>query len=240
MSVVHGRGITALRYRRALTRTAVSAAAAGLPVVPGAWWSPVQGRFQCDLPGCKRTGPHPAVRPDPPLGGPTSDAHGLGGQAIRDPEQVAARWRRHPYAVLVPTGGACDVVDVPAAFGATLAARLADRSALGPVIAAGTRWFFLTAPGGQLSAFGGEVLVHGLGSWIVLPPSLGPGGTAAVWLAKPGSIRSGGIKSGGWALPPRDDVIRGFADAAGPWHLPMPTPAVLPAPRRQSDQTSAV
>jgi hypothetical protein len=41
--------------------------------------------------------------------------------------------------------------------------------------------------------------VHGHGSWIMLPPSLGPGGEPAAWLAKPG--RSG------WALPRRDDVI---------------------------------
>jgi Bifunctional DNA primase/polymerase, N-terminal len=206
------RRILASRYRRALTRTAVSAVAAGLPVVPGAWWSAAGRRFECDLAGCARTGPHPAVRDDPPGALP---GRGLSSHAVRNPEAVTAHWRRQPYAVLVPTGERCDVVDVPASIGRILAARLEARSGLGPVIAAGTRWFFVTAPGGQLSAQGGDVLVHGQGSWIMLPPSLGPRGEPAAWLVKPGRY--------GWALPGRDNVIAALSTAMPPIP-PIPTP----------------
>jgi hypothetical protein len=196
-------GVAALRYRRALVRTAVSAAAAGWPIVPGAWWSGADRRFVCDLTGCGRTGPHPAVGaqgPGVPEYGEPVYGDGLADQALRHPEAVAARWRQRPYAVLVPTGEACDVVDVPAATGRVLAMRLDARSSLGPVIAAGTRWFLLTAPGGTRHAtLDGDVLLHGEGSWIMLPPSLGPGGEPATWLARP--------RGTGWTLPARDVVL---------------------------------
>jgi len=199
------RGVITSRYRRALTRTAVSAVAAGLPVVPGAWWSASGRRFECDLAGCPRTGPHPAVHHDPATGPPGA---GLMVHALRDREAVPARWTRQPYTVLVPTGEACDVVDVPAHLGRALATRLDARSALGPVISAGSRWFFLAAPGGQLAAVGGDVLVHGHGSWIMLPPSLGPGGSPTRWLVRPARY--------GWELPERDVVIRALAPVSVP------------------------
>ena len=202
MLPVRAQGVFTSRYRRALTRTAMSAAAAGLPVVPGAWWSASARRFECDLAGCARTGPHPAVHNDSAAGLPGL-GDGLAAHAVRHPVAVLARWNRQPYTVLVPTGEACDVVDVPAHLGRSLAARLDARSALGPVIAAGTRWFFLTAPGGQLPASGGDVLVHGQGSWIMLPPSLGPGGAPATWLVRP--VRRG------WSLQSRDEVIGALA-----------------------------
>lgn len=191
-------GVTALRHRRALVRTAVSAVVAGWPIVPGAWWSTSARRFVCDLPACTRTGPHPAV--SMPVGAQTF-ADGLAEHALRHPEVVTARWRRRPYSVLVPTGETCDVVDVPASIGRMLALRLDARQLLGPVIAAGPRWFLLTAPGGERqTALAGDVLVHGHGSWITLPPSLGPGGEPASWLARP--------RGSGWTLPPRDEVLK--------------------------------
>lgn len=193
-------GVAALRYRRALVRTATGAAVAGWPIVPGAWWSATDRRFVCDQPGCARTGPHPAV-----LTGTTGSqtyGEGLGTHALRHPEAVSRRWRRRPYSVLVPTGETCDAVDVPAGLGRALAMRLDARSNLGPVIAAGSRWLLLTAPAGAPPVVPppGDVLVHGLGSWIMLPPSLGPGGEPATWLARP--------RGSGWALPRRDDVLR--------------------------------
>jgi hypothetical protein len=210
-------GVAALRYRRALVRTAVSAAVAGWPIVPGAWWSGADRRFVCDLAGCGRTGPHPAVQGPgvglPPIWARDSSPDQLATEALRHPEAVAARWRRRPYSVLVPTGETCDVVDVTAETGRMLAMRLDARSNLGPVIAAGARWLLLTAPGGDHApvapgtggAAGAEqvheadVIVHGRGSWIMLPPSVGPGGEPATWLARP--------RGSGWALPRRDDVL---------------------------------
>jgi bifunctional DNA primase/polymerase-like protein len=218
------RGVITSRYRRALTRTAVNAVAAGLPVVPGAWWSAAEQRFECDLGECGRTGPHPAVRNDTAAGLPGRGV-GLSAHAVRHPDAVVARWNRKPYTVLVPTGETCDVVDVPAAVGRNLAVRLDSSSALGPVIAAGSRWFFLTAPGGQLPALGGDVLVHGQGSWIMLPPSLGPGGAPATWLVRPDRY--------GWSLPGRDEVMRSLA----PMSVPAPRPTPVPRSTDRSDVT---
>ncbi len=197
------RGVIALRYRRALIRTAVRAAAAGLPVVPGAWWDAQAGRFRCDQAGCPRTGPHPASGPDPRNPSPAAalDRRSLMAQAVRSPEAVLRCWHHAPYSVLVATGQDCDVIDVPARLGPSLALRLDARSALGPVIEAGARWFFLTQSGGRLPAPGGEVLVHGRGSWVMLPPSQGPGGEPATWVARPS-------RSGRWPLPAPDEVMR--------------------------------
>jgi hypothetical protein len=214
------------RYRRALTRTALSAVAAGLPVVPGAWWSVTGQRFDCDVAGCPRTGPHPAVRHN--SAGPSPDpGDELSVHALRDPAAVVTRWNQHPYAVLVPTGETCDVVDVPAGLGQALAVRLDGRSLLGPVIAAGPRWFFLTSPGGRLPACNGDVLVHGQGSWIMLPPSLGPGGEPAGWLVRPTRY--------GWRLPTRDNVIRSLT----PSSVPVPRATGKPDPRRHASATPA-
>jgi hypothetical protein len=162
----------------------------------------------------------------PPFRPEESSANQLAGQALRHPEAVAARWRHRPYTVLVPTGETCDVVEVPAETGRMLALRLDSRSNLGPVIAAGARWLLLTAPGGTSAGtpagesssgetqahegralpagtgggeLEGEVIVHGRGSWIMLPPSLGAGGEPATWLARP--------RGSGWSLPLRDDVL---------------------------------
>jgi hypothetical protein len=199
-----------------LTRTAVSAVRAGLPVVPGAWWSAADRRFRCDQAGCARTGPHPAVQPD--RDGEIGSAEGLSIHAVRQAEAVPARWRRQPYAVLVPTGESCDVVDVPAHLGRSLATRLDARSALGPLISAGSRWFFLTRSGGRLAAVGGDVLVHGQGSWIMLPPSLGPAGASTQWLVRPPRDRmfAKEMAGGGWDLPERDAVIRALAPVSVP------------------------
>lgn len=203
--------------------------AAGLPVVPGAWWCAQERRFDCDRPGCARSGPHPV----PGLfAGPTA-AGGLMAAAVREPQEAGARWRSGPYAVLLPTGESCDVVDVPARLGRMALARLEQRlenprAGAGPVIAAGPRWFFLTAAGGDLPSPAGDVLVHGQGSWIMLPPSLGPGGQPAAWVVRP--------RGRGWAraLPMRDEVIRALGTATRPKlrRLPAaarPTLADLPA-----------
>lgn len=230
MLSARARGVITSRYRRALTRAAVNAVAAGLPVVPGAWWSAADRRFQCDQADCGRTGPHPAVRSVP------GDGDGLAAHAVRQPDVL---WRRQPYTVLVPTGETCDVVDVPAALGRSLAVRLDARSGLGPVIEAGPRWFFLTAPGGRLPPLGGEVLVHGRGSWIVLPPSLGPGGEAATWLVRPtaSADRTPGVSpvQAGWMLPSRDEVIRAIAPVA----VPGPRGTARAGPARQASPTPA-
>lgn len=197
------RGAGALGYRRALVRTAAEAVAAGWPVVPGAWWSAADRRFVCELPGCTRSGPHPT---------------GLG--ALYRAEDVPAYWRRRPYTVLVPTGEACDVVDVPTSRGRGLALRLDAAGLLGPVVSAGGRMSFLTAPGGAIppgrasAVEGRDVLVHGKGSWIMLPPSPGPGGEAARWLVRPSRC--------GWVLPERELV------------LGLLGPPAVPAPRRHA------
>jgi hypothetical protein len=221
-------GLYGSRHRRALLRTAVAVTAAGLPVTPGAWWCAEEQRFDCDRPGCGRFGPHPV--PGLFAGAASSaPAGGLLAGAVREPQEAVARWRHGPYAVLLPTGESCDVVDVPARLGRMALARLEHHpgpgTPLGPVIAAGPRWFFLTAAGGELPSPAGDVLVHGQGSWIMLPPSLGPAGLPAAWVVRP--------RGRGWArqgaLPPRDQVIGALGTAARP--SPQRLPAALPRAR---------
>ena len=186
-------GVRGLIQRRLLQRTALAAVTAGWPVVPGAWWSESARRFVCDVPGCTRAGPHPVL--DGVLD-PMPAADLLAARALRRPEAVLDRWRLRPYSILLPTGETCDAVDLPDALGRRLAGRLG-----GPVIEAAGRWLVLTAAGGvPAPRLDGDVIVHGRGSWIMLPPSPGPCGQSACWLNRPGR---GEIR-----LPRRDDVLQ--------------------------------
>ncbi|WP_433209250.1 bifunctional DNA primase/polymerase [Dactylosporangium sp. CS-047395] len=151
-----------LRLRKAAARYA----AHGWPVRPGAYLvgrhtgrHQRERRFDCGTPGCPTVACHPA-----PFTG----------------DSVAAIWREHSYTVLLPTGYAFDVLEVPGALGR--AALLGDGfvAARGPVaVAPGDRWMFLVLPGHgvlpELAAQAGVVL-HGQGSWVPAPPSQQFGG----------------------------------------------------------------
>jgi hypothetical protein len=133
--------------RRAVERMAVAAAeyaALGWPVCPGAYPPdrPHHGEApracSCDRIGCPAPGAHPM-----------SPAWQV--QATADSGLVEARWAARPRAnVILVTGRAFDVLDVPAAAG-TAALAMMDRSAVrpGPVaISAGNRALFFVATRG--------------------------------------------------------------------------------------------
>ncbi|HET6214668.1 MAG TPA: bifunctional DNA primase/polymerase [Micromonosporaceae bacterium] len=147
--------------RGRLGRAAQRFAAHGWDVVPGARWT--GDRYRCDDAGCPTFGCHPAT-----------DHWEL--VASHDPAIVADWWRGMPYTVLLPTGTAFDVIEVPATIG-----NQASRGAvIGPVaVAAGGRWMFLVRPGDGLRpelADRPDIVLHGHGSWVPAPPTRERGG----------------------------------------------------------------
>ena len=71
-------------------------------VTPGACLA--RSRFVCGRAGCPTVGCHPALE---------DWEHG----ASADPARVATWWRDRPHGVLLPTGRAFDVLEVPAHLG---------------------------------------------------------------------------------------------------------------------------
>jgi len=132
-------------------------------------------RFKCS-PGCATVSCHPLHAPVD-----AGETHEI--QPTRDSRLIADRWRRVPHSVLLATGHAFDVVEVPADIGAIAAAQLS-----GPVAVTPTgQWMFLVRPGEplhpELSQHNGVVL-HGIGSWIPAPPVRTPEGFVR-WVVAP-------------------------------------------------------
>jgi hypothetical protein len=150
--------------RSRLRKAAARYAAHGWPVRPGAYLSTgpaAARRFDCGTPGCHTVACHPSPLP-----------------LTCDPSTASALWKEHPYTVLLPTGYAFDVLEVPGVLGR--AALLGFAAARGPVaVAPGDRWMFVVRPGhgvlAELAAHAG-VLLHGQGSWVPAPPSRQFGG----------------------------------------------------------------
>jgi len=207
-----------------LRRIAVRYAGHGWDVTPGACLA--RHRFVCGRAGCPTTGCHPALE---------NWEH----TATADPARVAAWWRIRPHSVLLATGRAFDVLEVPAylgrhalnAAGSRLDARgSAPGQVRGPVaVSPGGRWMFLVRPGEPLRPELEQclyVIRHGLGSWIPAPPTRLPEGTVR-WAVAPEETR--------WRLPDPYRVQELLVDAllAVAPALPAPlAPAHLPAPRR--------
>jgi hypothetical protein len=154
-----------LRLRRAALRYATH----GWPVTPGACLTRHQ-RFVCGRISCSISGCHPALE--------DWERH-----TSVEPTRVAAWWRLRPHAVLLATGRAFDVLEVPAYLG-----RHALNSAHtgtgphppgepvhGPVaVTPDGRWMFLVRPGDPLRPELDACLYivrHGPGSWIPAPPT---------------------------------------------------------------------
>ena len=171
---------TRLRWMR-LRRAAIRYAVHGWPVVPGASFT--GDRFSCG-PGCATVGCHPAREP-------------WESYATREPAVVSRVWRLRPYSVLLATGEAFDVLEVPAHIGASTT-RVPGPLALTPL----GRWMFLVRPGDELHpdlAHQYDIVLHGHGSWIPAPPVRTPEGRIR-WLVGPHET--------GWRLPASGAVQR--------------------------------
>ncbi len=211
----------ALLDRLVLRRAALRYAAHGWAVTPGACFT--GHRFACDRPGCPIMGCHPAIE-------------SWEDDASTDPAQVAHWWRHRPHTVLLATGWAFDVLEVPAALGLRVlgTARLQagvlgpDRTgARGPVaVTPDERWMFLVRPGAPLRSELDErldVVRHGRGSWIPAAPSRTAGGPVR-WAVSPEQAQ--------WRLPDPEPVQHMLADAL-PGTARRRTPAVT-VPRQMS------
>jgi len=146
--------------RAVLRRAAVAFAGHGWNVVPGSGLA--GNRLDCGQPGCPTVALHP-VRPD------------WEAVACHDPRLVRTWWDVLPYGILLATGRTVDVLEVPAALGRLAAGRVA-----GPIAATPHgSWLFLVRPGQRLrpeldSQL--DVVLHGRGSWVPLPPTQLPEG----------------------------------------------------------------
>ncbi|MBT8224191.1 MAG: bifunctional DNA primase/polymerase [Dactylosporangium sp.] len=214
--------------RTHLARPAARYAEHGWEVLPGAFLS--GPRFDCGRPGCPTTGCHPAVED-----WEASVAHDAAG--------VAARWRRGPYAVLLATGRAFDVLEVPERFGQSVIDRLPAAAIGGPIaVAPEGRWMFLLRPGHALAAELTErpdIVLHGRGSWVPAPPTQQPNGRVRWQLhprrfgyrvADPLLVQSLVI-----AALPRRRPRPAIGSAASPALPPVTPPAALDAPVRRGN-----
>jgi hypothetical protein len=181
-----------------LGRAALAYASQGWDVTPGACLA--GSRFTCGRLGCPTVNCHPALES-------WEEA------ASHDLPTVAGWWRAAPYTVLLSTGRALDVLEVPAHLGAAVAdarwAGMPDRDKVrGPVAVAPTgRWLFLVRPGEPLRPELDcrlDVLRHGLGSWVAAPPTRLLEGPVR-WLVPPEETQ--------WRLPEPGPVQRLLADA---------------------------
>jgi len=191
-----------LRLAR-LRQSAVRYAEHGWDVVPGA--VRCGDRFRC-VAQCPTVACHP-------------DWLGWEQTSTRDPDWVAALWAFRQRAILLATGRAFDVLEVPAFLGAG-----AERGALrGPVAVTGVgRWMFLVRPAAALHrAFldRADVVLHGPGSWIPAPPTLTLEGRVR-WLVDPEEVH--------WRLPDAQAVQAKLAAALppSPERRPRPQPRI--------------
>jgi hypothetical protein len=180
--------------RLRLRRAAVRLAAAGWPVTPGACLR--ANRFDCGRPGCPTVACHPAME-------------SWEQAASCDPARVAGWWHYAPYSVLLPTGTAINVLEVPAPLGAlVVGSRQWVGPARGPVAASPTgRTMFLTLPTRSLLpqlATRLDVLWHTRGSWVPAPPTRLIEGPVR-WTVSPSEV--------GWQLPDSGAVQALLADA---------------------------
>src|SRR5581483_1317479 len=143
----------------------------GWPVVPGTWWQggawrgipaePTRG-LTIDLSRAAGWDSVPAVS-----GGVSS--------ATCDSSQVSLWWSRSPFSVLLATGSALDVVEMPAYLGRRVASTLRRVGVVAPLAATPAgRWWLPVTPGSPLNpelAAQTEVVLHGSGSWVIAPPS---------------------------------------------------------------------
>jgi Bifunctional DNA primase/polymerase, N-terminal len=198
-------GEAVLRHRRRRTVDQAAAAARygamGWPVCPGAYppgrpahGGEVRRACSCDRIGCPAPGAHPI-----------SPAWQL--EASTDPDLLGTWWLAQPAAnVILVTGRAFDVLDVPARAGLTAIAQM-QRSKITPgpvaISAADRALFFVVTRGApasedewwtchldcepELDEQVASLRWHCRNSFVLAPPSRLPGGQHARWLRGPGA-----------------------------------------------------
>ncbi|GAA2561981.1 hypothetical protein GCM10010435_37350 [Winogradskya consettensis] len=213
-----------IRMRRAALRYA----AHGWAVIPGAH---LDGeRFSCGRAGCRIMGCHPAIE--------SWEDH-----AGTDPALVASWWRHRPRTVLLATGGAFDVLEVPAAVGLrVLGAIRLHAGVIGPdrgdpggpvAVTPSGRWMFFVRPDEPLRpelAACLDVLHHSTGSWVPAAPSRTPEGPVR-WAVHP--------DRSGWRLPPSaavQAILVAVLDGMGKRPL---KPTTVTVPRQMSTSRRA-
>lgn len=188
-------------FRTELRAEAIGLAWHGWPVVPGTY---PEGSRWVGRPGAPQEAPMPLH----------DDWLEIAGS---DPKTVASLWTGSPYSLLLATGFALDVLDVSAELGRRTATELRSIGLVAPIAATPTgRWLFPVVTGDQLCAEldrHQEVVLHGRGSWVPLPPSPFVHGVVH-WRVKP--------EVSGWHVPRSSDVQQAVVDAL---HNERPTPA---------------
>lgn len=185
-----GKGLLRRRLRLAAQRFADH----GWAVTPGGYFN--GRRMACDRPDCLASSCHPLL-------------DDWEAQSSTFAAQLDDWWSERPHALLLPTGHAFDVIEVPAILGARAVcgpptgpggATSAGR-VRGPVaVTAGGRWMFLMRSGGMLAPeldHRVDVVCHSLGSWIPAPPTVLPEGPLR-WQVSPQRI--------GWQLPDPEEL----------------------------------
>lgn len=184
----------AVLRRLRLRHAALAYAAHGWKVVAGARLC--GHRFSCG-PGCRTVSCHPP--------------HGRWeSTATVNSDAIVERWRHSPHSVLLATGDAFDVVEVPAYMGTGASDKVRGPVAVTPL----GRWMFLVRPGGDLHpdlAQQHDVVLHGGGSWIPAPPVRMPEGRVR-WAVAP--------HESAWRIPDLGTVQTALVATLPRWGTP--------------------
>ncbi|MFI2212004.1 bifunctional DNA primase/polymerase [Streptomyces sp. NPDC020141] len=179
-------------------------------VFPGTWLEAVDGKEHCSCgdTSCETPGAHAA--------GPDWSSRATGSATA-----VRRMWDEHPRAsILLPTGRAFDVLDLPESAGFLALARLERMELpLGPVACTpDRRMLFFVLPGASAKApdlirglgwapSSLDLVARGEGHYVIAPPTRVGGRGAAQWARKPTSANR-------W-LPDADELISPLAYACG-------------------------
>lgn len=113
-----------------------------------------------------------------------------------------------PTSLLLITGAALDVVEVPALHGRHVCAHLRDTGSVVPVAATPTgQWFFPVTPGGELPVELHDVegvVLHTAGAAVPAPPSEVPDGWVH-WRVAPALT--------GYRLPAAEEIVHAVTEA---------------------------
>jgi hypothetical protein len=160
------------------------------------------------MPGTYPTGAHWAGRDGMQDTGPVPVHEDWQDRIGTESEQVATWWTGTPYSMLLATGVMFDAIEVGSGLGTAAARVLRSIGMPVPIIGTPTgRWLFMTRSGGDIPrvlAEHSDVVVHGVGSWIPLPPTAFQHGVVH-WRVRP--------EVSGWEIPEPNVVQDALVDA---------------------------